>query len=179
MVKSSISEFKPALISIYWNRFIRYVKVGFYLHLMAVLGFWLFGAGVLGVVDSSSGSAFLFYKSFFFTWVGFVLLIFSELDAFGRYQNYKLIKDKLHVLGFDGRLVKPFMYSNCQRIAILVAASDLNFAFEVKKYLYTKGYRWYHILPETWTRNPIILFKKSFWEKILFTKRYQLQNFYW
>ena len=179
MVKSNLNSLTPSLFLIYWSRFIRYFKVGFYLHLMAVLGFWLFWIGIQGLLNQNFEWNLLFFKSIIFIWFGFVLFLFSELDAFGRYQNYKLIKDKLHELGFDGRLVKPFMYSNCQRIAILVAAVDLNCASEVKRYLYQKGYRWYHILPETWTRNPIILFRKSFWEKILFTKPYQLQNFYW
>ena len=179
MVKSDITNIQPPLFIIMWNQFVRYLKVGIYLHMMAIFGIWLLWKGVQGIVNYNVENNIVFYIWLFFIWVGFILFLFSTLDAFGRYQNYKLIKDKLYILGFDGRLVKPFMYSNCQRIAILVAAIDLNCAIEVKNYLYTKGYRWYHILPETWTRSPFILFTQSFWEKILFTKKYKLQNFYW
>ena len=105
--------------------------------------------------------------------------IFAELDALGRYQNYKQIKDVLFKMGFDERLLKPFLYSKCQRDAILVAAKDLKMTTQVKECFYNSGYRFYHILPDAFVKNPFVLFKKQFWTKILFTKRYEFQNFYW
>lgn len=180
MVKTENKALKPSKMAIIFYRFMRYIQVGAFLHLMAIFGLWLFinGLQILFLYKNQTID-FYFYKWLLLTWIGFVLPFFSELDAFGRYQNYKLIKDKLHINGFDYRLVRPFMYSNCQRISILTAAADLNCADKVKAYFYTQGYRWYHVFPQVWIRNPLVLFHKKFWEKILFTRYYQLKNFYW
>jgi hypothetical protein len=105
--------------------------------------------------------------------------IFAELDALGRYQNYKQIKDVLFKMKYDDRLLKPFIHSKCQRDAVLVAAKDLKVENKVKKFFFEKGYRFYHILPDAFMANPLVLFKKQFWIKILFTKHYELENFYW
>ena len=180
MAKSSVKTSKPSVFTIIKNRFVRFGKVGFSLHLIACFGLWLFLVSIQELlVYRIEAIDMEFYGWLFLTWIGFVLPFFSEMDAYGRYQNYKLIKDKLFELGFDGRLVRPFMYSNCQRFAILIAAIDLNYADKVKSYFLKNGYSWYHILPETWLKDPLLLFKKNFWEKILFTKYYKLQNFYW
>ena len=180
MIKSEINISTPSFFAIKGNQFIRFIKVGFSLHVIACLGVWLFISSVQELIVYRDVIIDLrFYVWLFFAWIGFVLPFFSEMDAYGRYQNYKLIKDKLYVLGFDGRLVRPFMYSNCQRFAILIAAIDLNYATEVKDYFLKNGYNWYHILPDTWLKKPLILFEKDFWKRILFTKYYKLQNFYW
>jgi len=109
----------------------------------------------------------------------FTVPIFSEFDAYGRYQNYKQIKDVIFEMGYDPRLIKPFMYSKCQRDAVIVAAQDLDHDKEVKAFFYAKGYRRYHILPDAFNRNPLVLFNILFWKRILFTEYYPSRNFYW
>ncbi|OIQ36571.1 MAG: hypothetical protein BM563_10570 [Bacteroidetes bacterium MedPE-SWsnd-G1] len=180
MSKTKIAELKPSKLTIGINRFIRFVFVSSALQIIVGLSVWLFVVGVRELLQYQGLAWDLyFYKWAFLTWIGMAIPLFAEMDAFGRYQNYKMVKDKLHLMGFDPRLVRPFMYSNCQRIAILVAANDLGCEDEVKKYFYQQGYRWYHIFPDTWIKKPLILFTKLFWEKILFTKYYQLKYFYW
>ncbi len=180
MVKSEIKTYHPSFMIIKWNQLTRFLKIGSFLHFMALVGIFLFVFGIkkllITPIDFSSLS---FYFWSYIALFGLTIPFFSELDAHGRFQNYKQVKDKLYSLGYDNRLIKPFMHSKCQRIAILVAAKDLGYENQVKKYFYESGYRWYHILPDNSLKNPLILFKKSFWEKILFVKYYKLQNFYW
>lgn len=178
MVKSGDTTFKPSMFTIKLNQFIRFIKVGISLHVIMIFGIWLFFVSLQKLLVYQSRE-FQFYIWLLLAWIGFILPFFSEFDAFGRYQNYKLVKDKLYTLGYDDRIVRPFMYSNCQRFAILIAAIDLKCSDQVKKFFLKNGYNWYHILPDTWIRDPFLLFTKCFWEKILFTKYYKLQNFYW
>lgn len=180
MVKSKNIALQPPKMLIAYHRIIRYMHIGAFLHFMAVFGIWLFVKGVQELLNYQDQVLDVyFYAWSLLTWFGFWLPFFSELDAYSRYQNYKLIKDKLYVNGYDQRLIRPFMYSKCQRISISIAAKDLGFSNEVKGFFYRQGYRWYHILPDTWINNPLVLFYKKFWHKILFTRYYQLQNFYW
>lgn len=109
----------------------------------------------------------------------FTVPFFSEFDAYGRYQNYKQIKDALFEMGYDDRLIKPLMRSKCQRDAVIVAAEDLNCLAEVESFFYKNGYRRYNILPDAFIKHPFVLFSWLFWKRSLFTKRYQLKNFYW
>lgn len=180
MFKSEIAIYYPSFVTICWNQFIRFIKIGVFLHVMAVLGAYLLVIGIQNLMNISFDIFSL--KIYLWTYIalfGLVLLLFSEFDVRGRYQNYKQVKDKLYSCGYDERLVKPFIHSKCQRIAILVAAKDLKCADKMKDYFYSRGYRWYHILPDGTLKNPFVLFKKSFWGKILFMKYYKLQNFYW
>ena len=180
MVKSKNIALKPAKLVVAYQRFSRYLYIGAFLHFVAVFGIYLFleGTQELLVYQSKPSDIYL-YMWIVLAWFGFWLPFFAELDAYSRYQNYKLIKDKLFVNGFDNRLIRPLMYSKCQRIAILVAAKDLKINNEVNAYFYKAGYRWYHFLPDLFIKNPLILFHKKFWDKILFTRYYKLQNFYW
>lgn len=180
MLKSEIETYYPSQVIIKWNQLIRFLKIGSFLHFMALVGIYLFVLGVQKLINNPIDlSSWTFYFWIYTSSFGLSLQLFSEFDARGRYQNYKQLKDKLYSLGYDDRLIKPFMYSKCQRIATLIAAKDLDCEEEVKKYFYVSGYRWYHILPDNSLKKPLILFKKAFWEKILFVKYYKLQNFYW
>ena len=180
MIKSGAVRYHPSIVVIRLNQAKRYLKVGAFLHLMALAGFMIFVIGL-------QNSIFYFdhqmdnyaYKWLFISMYGFTIPFFSEYDALGRYQNYKQIKDTLFNRGYDPRLIKPFMFSKCQRDAVIVAATDLNYKQEVKDFYYNMGYRWYHILPDAFVKNPLVLFKRLFWTRILFTKNYQLKNFYW
>jgi len=157
---------------------IRFLLVGQLLHLFAIFGFsiiWIFFEKITEM--SFSQPAFWVYMAIGIE--GFLIIIFSQFDAYGRYQNYKQIKDALYKNGFDPRLARPFCRSKCQREAVLTAARDLDYLIETKAYFYKEGYRFYHILPDEFMQNPFVLFHSMFWKRILFTKHYKLQNFYW
>lgn len=180
MIKLPSALDKPSVSRIRFERFLRYIKVGAFLHVMSVVS--------LVIMIISAKIAMEFYseglnlKSFLWAAVAiwaFAVPFFSEFDALGRYQNYKQIKDVLYEMGYDERLIKPFIHSKCQRDAVVVAGDDLNCDSKVRAFFLRQGYRWYHILPDAFVNNPLVLFNRTFWTRILFTKRYQLKNFYW
>ena len=178
--KSKIANIQPSVIIIKANRIIRFIKVGAFLHVTAVVGVLICVIGIQKSMDFFSlNDDFNAYLWVIISGIAFTIPIFAEFDANGRYQNYKQIKDRLYKMGYDHRLIKPFMHSKCQRDAVIVAAADLDYKKKVKDLFYKNGYRWYHIFPDLFIKKPLILFKKDFWRKILFTKTYQLQNFYW
>ena len=171
---------KPTVSRMWLERLVRYMKVGAFLHLMSLISIVvLFLAARIAMEFFSEGlhlNGILW--SALALWA-FSIPFFAEFDAHGRYQNYKQIKDALHEMGYDNRLIKPFIYSKCQRDAVIVAGDDLGHGEEVRSYFKEQGYRWYHILPDAFVRNPLVLFSGIFWKKILFTKHYALKNFYW
>ena len=180
MLKSPSALERPSARRVAFEKFIRFVKVGSFLHFMAILALILFLITLeIAVQEFKTG---LVFPGLVWSLLGlglFTVPFFAEFDARGRYQNYKQVKDVLEQRGFDERLIKPFMHSKCQRDAVLVASEDLGFKKKVSDYYYGQGYRWYHILPDAFVKNPLILLSGLFWKRILFTKRYELQNFYW
>jgi len=162
-------------------RIIRYCQTGYLLHLMFVSSCYLvyfFGREFL--IGLKSGDSILNIivdgcaTGYFFT-----LIFFSQLDARSRYQNYKMIKDRFFKYGFDERLLKPFMYSRCQRDAIRIAAREMDFGKEWKGIINKLGFRWYHLLPTFVVRNPLILFTRAYWSKTIFVKTYHSKYFLW
>ena len=180
MLKSLSVLSKPSKRAILINQIIRYIKIGSFLHFIGLVGFALFFAGFEMSRFYFTQQQFLwgYIWSILTIWF-FTVPVFAEFDAYGRYQNYKQIKDALFEMGYDTRLIKPFMYSKCQRDAVNVAARDLDHHNEVKAFFYAKGYRKYHILPDAFNKNPLVLLSRLFWKRILFTEYYPSRNFYW
>ncbi len=159
---------------------LRYVQTGYLLHLMAlagIAGFILFLKLTLRAFHE--GQVGMTVLNLYLTLYFFSLPIFSQLDARSRYQNYKMIKDKFYAYGFDERIVRPFVFSKCQRDAIVVAAKDLNLHDKLQSHFHQLGFRWYHILPHLVVKNPKLLFTKTYWQKTLFVKTYQSRYFLW
>ena len=125
MLKFPSAIEKPGFRRVAYERSLRYLKVGAFLHLMSVLSVLILVVCTRIALD--------FFREELFTrslawgalalWA-FTVPFFSQFDAFGRYQNYKQIKDSLYEMGFDTRLIKPFMHSKCQRDAATRAASS-------------------------------------------------------
>ena len=162
-------------------RIIRYLQTGSLLHLMAVFSIlmaYVFGKGFLVLMESDGGTGKLILYAYLCTYF-ITLIFFSQLDARSRYQNYKMLKDKFYEYGFDPRLLKPFVYSRCQRNAIGVAARELDFENAWRQLIYKLGFRWYHLLPYFIVRKPGILFTKAYWSKTLFVKTYHSKYFLW
>jgi hypothetical protein len=162
-------------------RIVRYIQTGYLLHLMGLLSIlmaYIFGKQFLIFLkdDAQLWKIILvgYATAYFFT-----LIFFSQFDARSRYQNYKMMKDKFFEYGFDARLLKPFIYSRCQRDAIAVAAREFEFGEKMRKLAYDSGFRWYHLLPAMVVRRPRILFSKEYWSKTLFVKTYLSKYFLW
>lgn len=107
------------------------------------------------------------------------LVFTSQLDAYSRYQNYKMAKDLIHQYGFKKSLVKIFSKSRCQREAFAEAAKSLGFKKEIDNYFYSVGFRWYHILPAIILKKPTTLLTKEYWLSTLFVPNYKSKYFYW
>lgn len=164
-----------------WMRIIRYSQTGYLLHLMTFFSItmvYLFGKKALILLNNDGGSGNLLlngFAGFYF----FTLIFFSLLDARSRYQNYKMAKDRLFKYGFDARLLKPFVYSRCQRDAINAAAKDLGLQGEWVELKNKMGFRWYHLLPHIVVHNPLVLFTREYWRKTLFVSTYHSKYFLW
>ncbi len=176
-------SYRPAYtgIKVVRMRFLRFLQAAYLLHLMAMFSIimvFFFGKRFLNLLED--GGRIWNYILYGFAGLYFLTLIFFSLfDARSRYQNYKMAKDRLFQYGFDTRLLKPFMYSRCQRDAIRAAAKDLNLEKEFKQLTYKMGFRWYHILPYIVVQNPLILFTKDYWNKTLFVRTYHSKYFLW
>jgi hypothetical protein len=64
--------------------------------------------------------------------------------------------------GFRARLFRHVSRSRCQRDAILFAAREAGCRRELQDLFHSKGYRWYHILPDPIVDNPLHFFKPQF-----------------
>lgn len=162
-------------------KLLRYLQTSYLLHGITIISTvftWILGKHTFFLISIKSGGftiAFFVYLTLY----SFSLILFSQLDARSRFQNYKLLKDKFYEFGFQPRVLKTFVYSRCQRDAIAVAASDLNFTSEWRMYIYSLGFRWYHLLPHLVMRSPKILFSRDYWSKTLFVKTYHSKYFLW
>jgi hypothetical protein len=128
-------------------------------------------------LDEAENLTFLFHL--FCSVYFFSLIITTQLDAYSRYQNYKMAKDLLHQYGFKKPLIRVFSKSKCQREAIAEAGNCLGFKKEVNDYFYSMGFRWYHILPIAIAKKPKTLFTKDYWLSTFFVSNYKSKYFYW
>ena len=180
MLKSGSLVYSPSSLTITYQRAIRFIMVGKSLHFIALIGLIIFFLGLKYAIISTNysfslSSILLWYITLF----GLSLPFFAEMDAIGRYQDYKKLKDVLYKYGYDDRLIKPFVGSKCQRDAVVMAAKDLKQMKKTRALFSMLGYKWYHILPDRFVKYPLVVFKKEFWFKILFSNTYHLKYFHW
>lgn len=156
------------------NIIIRYWKVGKLLHIVAILAFAI-------TVNLFSILIDLDFQTGAFLWLIWIMLLISffnisilaELDAYSRFQNYKQVKDQMFLNGFQERQLKPLLKSSCQREAAILAGNEIGFGEEVRKYFYNRGYRWYHIIPDFVSRDPLFFFTPYFWRTTFFAPYYK------
>lgn len=156
------------------HQFIRYYKVGNFLHIVALLAFSFDVVAISKLFVLSYSSSPVTYM----LWVS-VLVIFgsmfvlAELDGYSRFQNYKQVKDQVYMNGYQERLLKPLTRSSCQREAAILACEELGLSIEVKRYFWEKGYRWFHIIPDFVWVHPFFFFSEFFWRTTFFTPHYK------
>ena len=165
---------------VYLMRFIIFLRIAYLLHFMAIAGLLLFYyAGQYAIQIYPKGNWLQFSIATFASLYGLSLPFFAEFDARSRYQNYKLVKDKLYEYGYESRLLKPFVFSRCQRDAVQVAAQHLNYEKECKSFFYESGFRWYHILPRILIIYPKTILTSKYWKQTLFVAHYKSKYFLW
>ena len=161
---------------VFYRKFMVFLRTGRTLHIFFIASLVLFLLFLNLSLNSENGQ-FTFHS--FFTMYFFSLCITTELDAYSRYQNYKIVKDLIHTNGFRILIIKPFSKSSCQRDAATEAARQLELGSEVKGYFYQMGYRWYHLIPSLLIENPKLFFTKGYWSSTFFVPRYKSKFFLW
>lgn len=153
---------------------ISYVKAGYLLHVITLIEALIFTLTYycFDVASPSTQGDYFTLKLVALSLLAGMLL-FAQLDARSRYQNYKLVKDALYLYGFQRRILRPFIKSRCQRDAVIAAAYELGMSSVCKEYFKRCGYRWYHILPDITFMQPSIFLTKNFWTTTLLTKTYR------
>ncbi len=156
------------------DRLRNYLQVGYLLHGMAILN----AAACIYTVqfamaqispDHLLALIFILWLCSFF----FMNVVFAQLDAYSRYQNFKQVRDQLYANGYQERIVKPLAKSSCQRVAARFASKQVKLDKQVKAQYYEMGYRWYHILPDFVWQNPLFFFHPLFWKSTFLVKRYR------
>jgi len=175
------------LIGVYANQqlsksYVLYKGIGSYVKATSLLQAFCLVCVLLSylnflALDSAPDLAFFFHL--FFSIYFFSLIITTQLDAYSRYQNYKMAKDLLHQYGFKKPLIRVFSKSKCQRQAVTEAGKSLGFKKEIDHYFYSMGFRWYHILPVVIAKKPQTLFTKDYWLSTFFVSYYKSKYFYW
>lgn len=161
-----------------FDRILNYLQVGYLLHTIGT-GSAVTCALILYLtlqvvpVEHIYTFVFLLWLSSFF----FMNALFSQLDAYSRYQNFKQVRDQLFVNGYQKRIVKPLAKSSCQRVAALMAGKKLQLHDQIKEQYRMMGYRWYHLLPDFIWTTPLFLFHPLFWKTTFLVKRYKSRYF--
>lgn len=93
-------------------------------------------------------------------WFGLALLCLA--DGFCRHREYLRIKGILARRGFHPRVLAPVATSRCQRDAALAAARELGHLPLARAHFRALGYRWWHLLPDGTTDNPLRFFEPAF-----------------
>lgn len=91
-----------------------------------------------------------------------VVALFAGADGIARHREYTRIRDMLLRHGFNRRILLPLASSRCQRDAALRAASEIGCLPEARHFFHSLGYRWYHILPDSVMRNPLVFLSPRF-----------------
>jgi len=151
-----------------------YLRAGCFLHVitLAELALLCMVSSYFSGSSSALADADIFLKLILISFFP-VLLLFSQLDARSRYQNYKQLKDQLFLYGFDRRIFKPILGSRCQRDAALAASEELGYGNKCRTYFKTCGYRWYHLTPDFIFQTPYFLMTRAFWRRTFFAPTYR------
>lgn len=161
---------------ILYRRIVTFLRTGRILHVFFLIALTLFFVS-LNKLSTTEKLPFLLYclLSMFL----FSVAITTQLDAYSRYQNYKMVKDMIYKNGYRVLIIKPFSKSRCQRDAVTEAAFQLEIQSSVDQYFHSLGYRWYHIIPTLLIENPLLLFSKGYWYSTFFVPKYKSKYFYW
>lgn len=101
-----------------------------------------------------------------------LMVLFTQLDARSRFQEFKRIRDQLIRYGPDRRIFRSIAASRCQRDAGLAAADQLGYAAVGRRWYRAMGYRWYHLLPDFVCRHPGYLISPAFLRTTFFLSTY-------
>jgi hypothetical protein len=153
---------------------IKYYKVGRFLHLVALMSFGITTFAIIKLLSINNAID----DNNYLLWLAAMIVfgsmgVLAELDGFSRFQNYKQLKDQLFLNSYQERLLKPMLRSSCQRDAALISCEELGLGKEVRMFFKSKGYEWYHIIPDFVFQYPLFFFSAFFWRTTFFTPYYK------
>jgi len=155
------------------DRFRSYFLAGKLLHIITAIELLVIVILVPYLAKIETGGNYLFWGLKYYAIAFLVSLpLFSQLDAWSRFQNYKQIKDQIYLYGYSERILKPVLKSRCQRDAAWLSAKELGFGDKCSAYFRTYGYKWYHIIPDFVYKKPQFLITAYFWKTTFFSTRY-------
>ncbi|MEM9328802.1 MAG: hypothetical protein AAGA85_24265 [Bacteroidota bacterium] len=108
--------------------------------------------------------------SFMFSFIHIFLVL---ADGWSRFQNYKRAKDQLFLYGPEPKILRQYVGSKCQRIALQTAAKELALLDDIKTYIKVRGYRWYHYIPDFMIADPLFPFRRYFWRRTFLERHYE------
>ena len=156
----------------------RYLQVGSLLHMIAIINFFVARFFYLhAIYQWHEGVTWIFFLNIYLMLFFGSIPFFAQLDAWSRWQNYKLFRDLLFKYGYRDRFAKSLMHSRCQREAAYIAALDVDLTDPVARFFYNRGYRWYHIIPDFVIKTPGYLLTDNFWKTTFFAKKYKVKYF--
>lgn len=125
--------------------------------------------GALGLALSASNPALV--------GLGALTVLLAGMDVYGRVLDFKACRkyflDHHPFYTVDlRRFIARYKGSHCQRQSLQLAAWTIEpEAFSnVNKYLHNLGYRWYHVLPDWFSRRPGVVLTRRFWRAFLGVK---------
>jgi len=176
MIKALNTNFSHSKSTIYTNKIVSYISATLLLQGFCFICLIICYSNFIALKDSKE-SLYIIHQ---IVGIYFLSLVFTtQLDAYSRYQNYKMAKDLLYQYGFKTSFIKVFSKSRCQRDAIREAAKNLGFKKEIDAYFNSFGYRWYHIIPVILLKKPTVLLTLNYWQSTLFVRHYKSKYFYW
>ncbi|PWT94806.1 MAG: hypothetical protein C5B52_19180 [Bacteroidetes bacterium] len=151
------------------NVLISYCRAGLLLHTITLFEILII-TSILYITGFETPDHLLSAFGFLFL---FSLPVLAQLDAWSRFQNYKQAKDQINHFGFQKRIFAPFQKSRCQRDAVFTAARELGYANECRDFFVSKGYKWYHLLPDIVLKDPRKILTYSFFKTTFFAAYYR------
>jgi len=161
---------------IFYRQCITYLKTGAILHAFSILVLILFMLcfNTQQTADGVNQFGYSLLSMFLFS-----ITITSQMDAYSRFQNYKMVKDLLYQHGFRELFLRPYSRSRCQRDAVTEAAAQLGLYSHIDLYFGKLGYWWHHIIPSVLLENPLIILTRNYWYTTFFVSYYKSKYFCW
>ena len=89
----------------------------------------------------------------------YIAAIVNYNIGFSKYNEYKKVKKYLIKHGWNEKVVKPKMYSWCQRHVVRQAAKQTGNLEKFDDFVKEEEHKWYHFLPKLNRINEVVKFK--------------------
>ncbi len=152
--------------------FLRYLRVAPFPHMTTV------SMAALSLLFSAEAELAAQSGKHVISWVSGVIsglfawgIVLCQADALSRFREFKRVRATLARYGFRPRILRPVSSSRCQRDAALLAAEEAGFRAQARRYFAGRGYRWYHIIPDSIAANPLSFFHPTFLRSTFLPRR--------